>query len=181
VEEGSQDSSVIMFSVPHSDPPIFFEPARFLVQVKLPTNGHFFFCTPQTLADLGDLVNGYFPVLLLSDYTNAMVTRGYGHTTSPYYKAPYFLVFRTSQQGITSNFHMFNDFNVAPSLGHILAILHYDDNIDKFQPTEYFDLQIPFQNAYSLSNTLEFFIQDSNRKTVQFRDQSQLFVSVSTL
>jgi hypothetical protein len=170
-----------MFAKPNTEPNVVFEPHRFRVLVKLPTNGLLFFCTPQTLTELGELAKTYFPVNLLSDIPNAMVTSGYGHTTSPYYKAPYFLVLRTSQQGIATNYHMFNDFDVPPSLGHILAVLHYDDNIDKFQPTEYFDLQIPFQNAYSLRNILEFFIQDSNRKTVEFRDQSQLFVSVTTL
>ena len=170
-----------MFAKPNTQPNEAFEPSRFMVQVKLPANAHLFFCTPQKITELGELINGFFPVALLSEISNAMITRGYGHTTSPYYKAPYLLVFRTAQQGILPNYHSFNGFNVPPSMGHILSLLYYDDTIDKFQPTAYMDLRIPFQNAYSLRNTLEFFITDSNKKIVTFRDYSQLFVSVTTV
>ena len=170
-----------MFSVPNTQPTEPFESNRFKVMVKLPTNGKLFFATPQTIEDLGAQSDTFFPVETLSYMPNAMITRGYGHTNSPYYTAPYFLVFRTGQQSIGSNYLFFNGFNVPPSMGHILALLNYDDNLDKFTAVEYMDLKIPYQNVYSLKNVLEFYITDSNRKIVEFQDLSQLFVNVTAL
>jgi hypothetical protein len=123
----------------------------------------------------------FFPVKVMSNIKNAFPSRGYGHTSSPYYKPPYLLVFRTAQQGIPSNYHSFNDFNVAPSMSHVLGLFSYDDNIDKFVPTEYMDLHIPFQNAISLSPTLKFYVIDSAGKIVDFNNLSQLFVSITNL
>jgi hypothetical protein len=61
-----------MFAKPNTEPNVVFEPHRFRVLVKLPTNGLLFFCTPQTLTELGELAKTYFPVNLLSDIPNAM-------------------------------------------------------------------------------------------------------------
>ena len=149
--------------------------------VKLPSNGKLFFAPPSVIEDLGAQADGYIPVDTLSYIPNAMITRGYGHTNSPYYLSPYFLMFRTGQQGIESNSLFFNGFNVPPSIYSILALLNYDDNLDKFTAVEFMDLRIPFQNVYSLRNTLEFYITDSNRKIVEFKDLSQLFVNVTAL
>ncbi len=170
-----------MFAVPNSNPTEAFEYQRFTVMVKLPSNAKLYFATPQTLADLGESADTFFPVEALSYIQNAMVTQGYGHTNSPYYTAPYFLMFRTGQQGIYSNFHSFNGFNVPPSLSQMLALLTYDDNLDKFIAIEYMDIKIPYQNVYSLKNMLEFYITDSNRKMVEFKDLSQLYVNITAL
>jgi hypothetical protein len=181
VDETSDDYGSIMFAVPGSEPNAPFEPKCLTVSVKLPTNGQLFFCNPRTLLDLGKSAFTFFPVDTLSLIHNAMPSRGYGHTSSPYYTAPYLLVFRTGQQGIESNFHAFNDFNVAPSMTRILALLTYDDTLDKFMPIEYMDLRIPHQNVYSLRNMLEFYIVDSQKKLVEFQDLSQLFVNITVI
>jgi len=181
VGETSHDSAVIGFNVVTTEPTVNFEPQRFRVDVKLPPNALHYFCPPQTLVEFGALINDFFPVVLLSQTPNGMITQGYGYTTSPYYRTPYFLVFRAPQQGIASNYIMFNDFTLSPSFGHILAILFYDDHIDRFQATEYFDLVIPFKNAFTLSTTLEFYIMDSQRQRVKFKNESQLFISISML
>ena len=64
-------------------------------------------------------------------------------------------------------------------MSHVLGLFSYDNNIDKFVPTEYMDLHIPFQNAISLSPTLEFYVIDSAGKIVDFNNLSQLFVSIT--
>jgi len=181
VDESSDDYGSIMFAIPGYEPNESFEPRRFGVNVKLPTNGRLFFCNPKTLQELGAFASSYFPVDTLSLIHNAMPSRGYGHTSSPYYTAPYLLVFRTGQQGIESNFHAFNDFNVPPSMTRVLALLTYDDTLDKFMAIEYMDLRIPHQNVYSLRNMLEFYIVDSQKKLVEFQDLSQLFVNITAL
>jgi hypothetical protein len=181
VDESSDDYGSIMFAVPGVEPNIAFEHRRIAVYVKLPANGKLFFCNPRTLADLGALASTFFLADTLSLIHNAMPSRGYGHTTSPYYTPPYLLVFRTGQQGIESNFHAFNDFNVAPSMTRVLALLNYDDNLDKFIAVEYMDLRIPYQNVYSLRNMLEFYIVDSQKKLVEFQDLSQLFVNITAI
>jgi hypothetical protein len=63
----------------------------------------------------------------------------------------------------------------------MLALLTYDDNLDKFIAIEYMDIKIPYQNVYSLKNMLEFYITDSNRKMVEFKDLSQLYVNITAL
>lgn len=190
-EEDDEDSGLVFFAQPNTHPPeIFTGHERFAVTVQLPSNAKYFFCTQKTLDELneaatlvgnGDIDKNFFPVDILSDVPTAFLSRGYGHTSSPYYKAPYFLVFRTNQRGIPFNYHSFNDFRVAPSMSHIVALLYYDDNIDKFLPTEYMDLRLPFQNVITLGKTLEFLVMDSNHKVVQFNDLSQLFVSITTV
>ena len=183
VGESKEDNNSIFFYKPDTTPREPFDSKRFKIFCKLPKNGKLFFCSHQVLADLqkDKLDDSFFPVEFLSYIATGIITKGYGHTNSPYYKSPFLLFFKTGQQGIEPNYQSFNAFNVPPSSGHVLALLNYDDNVDKFIPVHFSDLVLPFQKVYSLRNRLEFFLTDSNRKLVEFTDLSQLFITITVV
>ena len=123
----------------------------------------------------------YYPVEALSGITNGMITSGYPYSKSPYYTAPYLLIFRTRQHGVEPNYLSFNDFLLSPTYNHILALLNYDKNTDKFVPSYHADVLLPYKKVLSLNSVLEFYITDANHTPVEFKDLSQLFISIQFL
>ncbi len=121
-----------------------------------------------------------FHVDSLSGVPHGMITDGYPYTKSPFYKAPYFLTFKTGHS-TPSNFLTFNSFQIPNSYDRILSMLTYNDDIDKFIPTFNTDIQLPYQNALPLNNVIEFRIYDSNKTLVKFKDQSQLYIAVDII
>lgn len=135
-----------------------------------------------------DILNSYkvpdtefYPVEALSGMHNGMVTSGYPYSKSPYYTAPYLLIFRTRQHGVEPNYLSFNDFLLSPSYNHILALLNYDEVTDKFVPSYHADVLLSYKNVLSLNSVLEFYITDANQVPVEFKDLSQLFISIQFL
>ena len=135
-----------------------------------------------------DILNSYkipdtefYPVEALSGMHNGMVTSGYPYSKSPYYTAPYLLIFRTRQHGVEPNYLSFNDFLLSPSYNHILALLNYDEGTDKFIPSYHADVLLSYKNVLSLNSVLEFYITDANQVPVEFKDLSQLFISIQFL
>jgi hypothetical protein len=68
-----------------------------------------------------------------------------------------------------------------PIHNHILALLNYDENSEKFVPSYHADVLLPYNDVLSLNNVLEFYITDANRKPVLVKDMSQLFISIQFL
>jgi len=116
----------------------------------------------------------------LSNITHGMITNGYVYAKSPYYKAPFFLTFKTNHS-VESNFLTFNNFLIPNSYGRILSMLSYDDDSDKFVVEFKSDIYLPYQNTLSLNSVLEFQIFDSKKKQVQFLDLSQLYIYIEVL
>jgi hypothetical protein len=106
-----------------------------------------------------------------------MITAGYPYTKSPYYTAPYLLIFLTQQHGIEPNYVSFNDFLLSPSYTHILALLNYDETWEKFVPSYHADVLLPHQKVLSLNSVLEFYITDANCKPVEFKDTTTIEAS----
>ena len=121
-----------------------------------------------------------FHVESLSNTPHGMITKSYAYTKSPFYKAPFFLTFKTNHS-IESNFLTFNNFLIPNSYGRILGMLTFDDDSDKFYPEFKSDIYLPYQNSYSLNNVLEFLIYDADKKLVQFKDLSQLYICIEVL
>jgi hypothetical protein len=121
-----------------------------------------------------------FHVETLSNTTHGMITNGYAYSKSPFYKAPFFLTFKTNHS-VDSNFLTFNNFLIPNSYGRILGMLTFDDESDKFIPEFKSDIYLPFQNSLSLNSVLEFSIYDVNKKLVQFLDLSQLYIYIEVL
>jgi hypothetical protein len=117
---------------------------------------------------------------MLSQVRNGCTANGFPYTRSPYYKAPYFLVFK-SNYALTSNFLIFNDFLKPNSYTTVLALLTYDDDNDKFVPMYTSDIELYYHHSLSLNNILEFYVQDSNQNRVEFANLSQLFVSLTIM
>jgi hypothetical protein len=161
-----------------------WESDRVLISCQIPdkTKAHFF---PKEywlkLEDKKIKDTDFYPLEALSGVFNGMITAGYPYTKSPYYTAPYLLIFRTQQHGIEPNYVSFNDFLLSPSYNHILALLNYDETLEKFVPSYHADVLLPYQNVLSLNSVLEFHITDANRKPVEFKDLSQLFISIQFL
>lgn len=178
----NEDSSVVIFCKQNGTKDIFNN-SRFKIFVKLPENSKQYFNSRSDLERLKSktLDTGFISAEHLSGVITGLNTEGHVHSKSPYYKAPYLLIFRTQQQGIKSNYLAFNDFLVPSTSGNVLALLNYDDNLDKFVISHGYDICIPYQHVLSLQPVLEFFITDSDRKLVQFKDLSQLFVSLTIL
>jgi hypothetical protein len=133
------------------------------------------------LEDSIDSVSEMYPMHVISGITHGMLTNGYPYSKSPFYTAPYLLIFRSRQHGIEANYLSFNDFLLSPSYNHILALLNYDENSEKFVPSYHADVLLPYNDVLSLNNVLEFYITDANRKPVLVKDMSQLFISIQFL
>jgi len=109
-----------------------------------------------------------------------MITDGYPYTKSPFYKAPYFLTFKTGHSA-PSNFLTFNSFQIPNSYDRILSMLTYNDDIDKFMSTFNTDIHLPYQKTLPLNSVIEFRIYDSEKTLVKFKDQSQLYIAVEII
>lgn len=70
---------------------------------------------------------------------------------------------------------------IPNTFGLILCVLNYDDNLDKFVSAINTDILLPYNNSSSLTSVLEFTIVDANQKMVQFKDDSQIFISLKVL
>jgi hypothetical protein len=178
----NEDSSVVIFCKQNGTKDIFNN-SRFKIFVKLPENSKQFFKSQNELESLKSktLESGFIPAEMLSGVLTGLNTQGNLHSKSPYYKAPYMLVFRTQQQGIQPNFLAFNDFLKPQTSGNVLALLNYDDNTDRFVISHSYDICLPYLKTLSLPAVLEFYITDSNAKQVQFKDMSQLFISLTII
>jgi len=121
-----------------------------------------------------------YSVESLSNTPHGMITNGYPYSKSPYYKAPFFLTFKTNHSA-ESNFLTFNSFLIPNSYGRILGMLSFNDDSDKFIPEFKSDIFLPYQNTLSLNSVLEFQILDAEKKQVKFMDLSQLYISVEVL
>jgi len=110
-----------------------------------------------------------------------MLTNGYPYTKSPYYQAPFFFTFKTNHS-VESNYLTFNNFLIPNSYDRILSMLSYDDDSDKFNPEFKTDIVLPYhQQSLSLNSNLEFQIVDANKKQLQFKDLSQLYILIEVL
>lgn len=116
----------------------------------------------------------------LSNIQHGMTVVGHPYTKSPYYKAPYFVAFKTNHS-VQPNYLKFTKFVIPNTFGLILCVLNYDDNLDKFVSAINTDILLPYNNSSSLTSVLEFTIVDANQKMVQFKDDSQIFISLKVL
>ena len=114
----------------------------------------------------------------LSKITNGMPTLGYPYTKSPYFTAPFFIVFKTNH-AIDSNFLIYNGFLLPNSYSRVLCLLNYDDLVDKFVAVKKMDIVLPYHNSLSLPSVLEFTVIDAEQKLLKFKDKSQLFISLN--
>jgi len=114
----------------------------------------------------------------LSEITNGMPTLGYPYTKSPYFTAPFFIIFKTNH-AIDSNFLRYNEFLLPNSYSRVLCLLNYDDLVDKFVAVKKMDIVLPYHNALTLPSVLEFTIIDAEQNLVKFEDKSQLFISLT--
>lgn len=121
-----------------------------------------------------------YPVEYLSNTPHGMITNGYSYSKSPYYKAPFFLTFKTNHS-VEANFLTFNNFLIPNSYGRILAMLSFDDDTDKFIPEFKSDIFLPYLNTLSLNSVLEFQIFDAEKKQIKFLDLSQLYIFIEVL
>jgi hypothetical protein len=119
----------------------------------------------------------FVPVQVLSQYANVFDTSAYPYTKSPFYEAPYTLRFASSQR-VPSNALLFNAFGKPNSPQTILALLSYDDNEDRFQPIYTNEIILPYKKSSMLNNLLEFRIFDAQKKQVEFKNYSQLYISI---
>ena len=164
--------------------PTFYDSSRVDISCSIPETFKSYFFPKNEWSSYDDKINvltDFYPVGSLSGTMHGMLTAGYPYSKSPYYTAPYLLYFRTRQHGIEPNYLSFNDFLLPPSYNHILALLNYDEITDKFVPSFNADVRLPYQNVLSLNSVLEFYITDSNGKLVEFKDLSQLFISIQIL
>jgi hypothetical protein len=175
----------------HKDCVVFFNPktknhvrsvSRFAVYFSTDDDNTKLYLAPKsfwsTLQELNQIDTYY--VETLSNIPHGMSVVGHPYTKSPFYKAPYFVTFKTNHS-VQANYLVFNDFVVPNSFGLILGVLNYDDNLDKFVITFKSDILLPFNNSSSLTSVLEFAIVDANQKIVQFKDESQIFISLEVL
>jgi hypothetical protein len=177
--------NIVCFANSPTDQTIYTNARRFYVNVWFPnTETQTFFLPPhiwekKTKSTLlpHELV---YRVKELSNIPHGMITDGYPYAKSPYYKSPYFLTFKTDHS-VPSNFLTFNTFQIPNSYGRILSMLTYNDDIDKFVSVFNTDIYLPYQKSLPLNSVLEFRIFDANKQLVQFKDQSQLYISIEIM
>jgi hypothetical protein len=114
----------------------------------------------------------------ISKTPNGMSTLGYPYTKSPYFTAPFFIIFKTNH-AINSNFLLYNEFLLPNSYSRVLCLLNYDDIVDKFVAVKKMDIVLPYHSSLSLPSVLEFTIIDAEQNLVKFEDKSQLFISLT--
>ena len=76
---------------------------------------------------------------------------------------------------------MFTDFLKPNTKTNILSLLKYDDETETLVSDFASGVVIPFNDALSLNNTLEFTLYDSKYQLVTVNDGSQLFLKLSLL
>ena len=152
---------------------------RFDILLQIPDRNKTFFLPPNewNFLTVKDVVNDRYFVSDLSGILHGFLTQGYPYTKSPFYIGPYFLQFKSNGR-TESNFLFYNKFFTPNSYSTILALLHYDDNIDKFMSGFTTPITVQNNNFLSLNNLLEFTIVDSNQNQVEFLDNSQLFIAI---
>jgi hypothetical protein len=156
--------------------------SRFSISFYTTDNNTKLYLAPKSFWDTVKVENqeNRYSVESLSNIQHGMKVVGYPYTKSPYYKAPYFVAFKTNHS-VQPNYLIFKNFLIPNSFGLILCVLNYDDNLDKFVTTINTDILLPYNNSSSLTSVLEFTIVDANQKMVQFKDDSQIFVSLKVL
>lgn len=117
---------------------------------------------------------------VLSNVPHGFKASFYPSTKSLFYKAPFFLIFKTPPS-VKPNFLLFNSFFKSNSDTSILAMLVYNEFDNMFTVQFSPGITLPYLNSLSFTNCLEFNLFDSNQKQVEIADNSQLFVSVTTL
>lgn len=122
------------------------------------------------------------PLLIenISRFSNGFRTLGFQSSRSMFYSEPYFF-FIKSPTNIDCNSLRFNNF-VSPNIQEsILCMLTFNDEIDAFSPVFTPTITLPYQDIFSLPQTLEFTFCDENKSEVKCQDNSQLFVSLKIL
>jgi hypothetical protein len=154
---------------------------RFATKIKIPNKTKPFFLP---MSEWKPMMNDsdediFYPIEFLSNTKHGCLTNGFPYSRSPYYKAPYVLVFKTNLQ-LPDNYLIFNNFLKSNSYGCILALLTYDDDRDKFIPVYTSDVVLHHQpQSVMLNNVLEFYLYDSQQRLVEIQNASQLFVSIT--
>lgn len=181
------DENIVCFlNSPTGQKNIYTSTSRFYINVWFPdTDTQTYFFPPhvwKTKTKASALLPNelVYRVASLSGITHGMITDGYPYVKSPYYKSPYFLTFKTDHS-VASNFLTFNTFQIPNSYGRILSMLTYNDDIDKFVSGFNTDIYLPFQKNLPLNSVLEFRIFDADKRLVQFKDQSQLYISIEIM
>jgi hypothetical protein len=154
---------------------------RFRVKIILENEKNKLFFAPSSFwENTPETGFGGYPVEMFSKTPHAISTAGYPYTKSPFYTAPFVIVFKTNH-AVEMNFLVFNGFLLPNSYSRILCLLTYDDMIDKFVPTKRMNIYLPYTNSLTLTDVLEFTIFDAHQKLVKFEDNSQLYISLTVL
>jgi hypothetical protein len=117
---------------------------------------------------------------LLSRIPHGFRTKSYPSTKSLFYKPPYFFMFyKKPNYSIDTNYLLFNSFHTPNLEKSILAMCNYNEEIDTFETYFTPEIRIPSNNFLNLDNSLEFVLQDSNRKQITVSDYSQLYITMT--
>jgi hypothetical protein len=116
---------------------------------------------------------------VLSNVTHGFQSNNSSGTKQLLFQSPFFIIFKSNE--ITSNFLSFVDFQKPNTEDTILCMLLYDEEHDIFYPQFQPELILPYLNALSLNNVLEFKLIDSKKQVINVSDKSQLFIVLSIL
>lgn len=159
------------------------ESDRFEVRLKIPDNTKLYFQTVTWWDEHKEENEPNWPKWIISrvltDVTHGFQTNNAAGTKQLLFESPFFIVFKSNE--ITSNFLSFVDFQKPNTEDTILCMLIYDDEHDVFYPQFQPELTLPYQNALSLDNVLEFKLIDSKKRIINVNDKSQLFIVLSIL
>jgi hypothetical protein len=114
----------------------------------------------------------------LTNILHACPTTGYLYSSSPYYKAPFFIILKTPHN-LKSNFLSFEEFYLPNMEESVLCMLQFNDDIDRFTAVFSPNLILHLNNTELFHTMLEFWIVDSSKNKVQVADLSQLYLSIN--
>ena len=154
---------------------------RFVILISIPesTQKYFFPDSYWNYFFGNDLIQ-FAVVDRLSSVKHGCVTNGFPYTQAQFYTPPFFVIFKT-HQFLKSNYLKFNNFLKQNSEHCVLSMLVYNTDLDQFVSQFSPGLTLPYSTTLNLNNVLEFQIVDSNGKTLEVSELSQLFISIKIL
>ena len=156
---------------------------RFEILLKIPNNTKLYFQSSKWWDEKKVNNDLNWPEWIfsrtLSNVTHGFQTNNLPGTKQLLFESPFFITFKSNEP--SSNFLSFVDFQKPNTEDTILCMLIYDDEHDIFYPQFQPDLVLPYQNALSLDNVLEFKLIDSKKQMIKVNDKSQLFIVLSIL
>lgn len=153
------------------------ESMRFDVYVHYPNQSKPYFL-PWNQWETIERADNFIEASTLSNITHGFKCTSHPTTTSLFYTAPYFIVFKNPNL-VASNVLRFKSFFKPNYADCILAMVIYVEEGDYFVATFSPDINLHYNDVVSLNNTLEFLMIDSKNTIVTAEPDSQLLLSLN--